>query len=95
MEKEKNKDFTKQEKKNKNSGKANKKNKKFNNKSENKSYNSQLVTKKSTFKVLSKSSETSPRFFSLFCITIQHIFPVIVRDVCATMWALCFDIPEM
>ncbi len=41
MEKEKNKDFTKQEKKNKNSGKANKKNKKFNNKSENKSQKKQ------------------------------------------------------
>ena len=41
MEKEKNKDFTKQEKKNKNSGKANKKNKKFNNKNENKSQKKQ------------------------------------------------------
>ena len=41
MEKEKNKDFTRQEKKNKNSGKANKKNKKFNNKNENKSQKKQ------------------------------------------------------
>ena len=41
MEKEKNKDFTRQEKKNKNSGKVNKKNKKFNNKNENKSQKKQ------------------------------------------------------
>ncbi len=41
MEKEKNKDFTREEKKNKNSGKANKKNKKINNKSENKSQKKQ------------------------------------------------------
>ena len=41
MEKEKNKDFTREEKKNKNSGKANKKNKKLNNKSENKSQKKQ------------------------------------------------------